>query len=820
MLNFLQQDAHDHIWGSPRQDTQYIFKLGRITQVRGSVASYNLNGDILNMPDTVSTWHIFNIGQMNPNLLNLNYTETLFKDIVSSMEEDSLFIDCYNESGIQVFKSDIYYNFTYEKDLIFAIRQNSLSKINLKTDDIWMRFYKPSIFTSDLLTTVTKNIQVFSKNLSSNAVLLEAKKYHDDKSNLTGDTLVYKDGYLTNIDNIKIFDNVDIVYDASIKKIVELNYGEINTYVSVDTNNKKYVLHTPAAPTQLDYYDDVDVYIVGYDNSNNFVGLLYSRNDADSIKQLTFKDYSIKTTTVENLINLLGPDLTFKIRLILRNSGSDNVVYDERRRLVSLYDLNETSLKSTLGGIDSNISIWDPVKLENSTFSKFVGTTESKLQFTDMDNLYGYYTDVYRSKQTIVKIVDTNKDLLLPISFNSFLTAYEYDKDGYLIDSYAHEDGVTYNLSRSGVDRVELISGIKKDSLVYYTSGSITLEDGIGYRVYLNQDGTYTDVTDLNIYQNTENGILNITPNGKSVIVKTNKYLYEIKRYINYNKGELSVELDPIVEVIPFGQIDVFMNGRILVEDIDYILAGNKVFITRNSYSIKSESQDVLVRMYGFCNSDMTRTSRSISGIVKNGTIDLNGHYELIKYRLLKVSIDGYLLDYTADDFKQYNNGTGRLNDGSVYGVSPYMQNIDQFTKTNSQALSVVDDENDKIVTDYITSKNKLSSDVVTSSFTFDYISAFMVTVINSLLKTRVIRDNFYDNYNEYKVIEYCKQFEYVLQSDKKILSGDFKNNVTIYAYPTQITVDLYTYKFINVVNKIYYSGLVDVDYSIITEVI
>ncbi len=792
MLNYLQQDAHDHVWGSPRQDNQYLFRLGRLSKNLGINATYTLNGDTIALPDKTNVWHVFNIGNLNPETINLDPTLGAFKNIIETMELNNIFIDCFTLEGYQISKSDVYYNYTYDNDLIIAIRENI--NVPIASSDVWFRVYYSALFKSNILATVTSNIQVFSKNLSTNVLLQQAHDYYLTRIVQGGNVFVYRNGYLANIDSISLFDDVDIVYDAAIKEIVELDYGTLNVFTSYRDRVRKYVLHYPGGVEQLTYLDDIDVYVIGY-IGNNFKGLLYSRSDAESITQLTFKDFSIKTGPIDNIITRLGVCDSYKLRLIIRDSGMRNELFDERKRLISMYELSDKCIKSTIGGFDSNVNEWKPENLEKSTFSSYVSSLERNISEQNVNDLYGYYTSVYRAAPSRIEI--TTDYVYLHEEFCSQLVISEYDSDGMFLGSYNHTDGYVYSKKNNTATTLELISGVKTYSVVQYTSGMVPVDKNDDFRVYLINGDRYEDVTRNPTYSQFYDGEVHIL-GSRDVVVRLRKDVYEYRGTIITDSDTIAIELDVNIRVVGYGETYAYLNGYSLIKDINYTVIGSTLYIYGNNF-IKSGGNNVILRCYDFPNKD----DDSIIGVTNSGLMQTGNKFNFFKDREYRMVLNGRLFKFDPSLTNIYSS-IGLLQNNLLFSISPYFQNVKPYTGVDNFELRNIDDVNDKTLCEYFTLKKHIQANN-NYSFTYAYVSPFMINVINSILNNRVIENMFSYNYNDGAVVEYCKQFESFLSIDRKIAEAlkFIKPNISAYTKP--LIVDIQSYTFIKKVSEAYF---------------
>ena len=70
-MNYLINHAVDNVWCTPGQDNQYVLKPSRVTNTGGAINTYQVNWDTIPLPDRTSYYHIYQIGQLHPDIINL-----------------------------------------------------------------------------------------------------------------------------------------------------------------------------------------------------------------------------------------------------------------------------------------------------------------------------------------------------------------------------------------------------------------------------------------------------------------------------------------------------------------------------------------------------------------------------------------------------------------------------------------------------------------------------------------------------------------------------------------------------------------------------
>jgi hypothetical protein len=183
--------------------------------------------------------------------------------------------------------------------------------------------------------------------------IINLENDHRRFQSLTGRLRVYVNGLLTEkaqLGDLKINDQVEWVFDPSIKHVVEWRLSELHQFHSDLDKRYKYLLHYPGANTRMiDFQDDIDVHVI-YKPQVGFIrGVYYNRLNEINHRMVTHRDYAILTDMVDILKEELGRQLGIVtpdaerifVRIYIRDGYSRRPLIYDNNRIFELYKMND-----------------------------------------------------------------------------------------------------------------------------------------------------------------------------------------------------------------------------------------------------------------------------------------------------------------------------------------------------------------------------------------------------------------------------------------------------------------------------------------------
>lgn len=851
MSEFLRDHARQNVWCAPGQDLQYVLKLARVTPRVGRTKMYRVIWENIALPDTTSTWAIFQIGGIHPKFFNLLSVTSTWSKLSDTCIGNDLICDVYSVDNINLPRSQTYYRYGTNRNLIVAVRQNPGIDFDFQNGDVYMRLYSNAYYDSLRSSGVNPRVYVNGTVPATVADISAFQALITPYQSYPGALFQYVNGVLVkeiNTTTAKPGDVLEFVYDGSVAKKVSFRIGDLNEFVSILDSKRKYLLHyTGVDRQQIDFEDDIDIVVIDK-TSSRYYGLLLNKNNVDTIRNVTHRDYSIPVAYVdlitqyltelaasETPARLVNP-MDMSIELYIRESGFDRPLVNEDNRIKELYKLPDMDIVRAMLGIDSTVSFWRAEQLENSPYCTIMRSQYNQITDSVVESAYGYngiaklisYSPVFTQTIGTIKIAD------VPINMQIKSTAYEYNSAGTLLGYYSNVNSATYTCSDNTAHYVEFIYGTAESHLSDVTgSNNVPVPIGVPYRVYMCPkianipSYNWVDVTgDTSKYSVILNKVVwtdfTVDP---LILVRAADYflsydttidtmgvtkllIHQIHATIDYNAVPTDLPL-----TVPFGRLDVFLNGKSLVRGIDYNLNGNIIVITNKEHlnTIETTNQSLTIRMHDFCNSDMSVNAIEDFGFVSRGVLSNNNKFDLRDDRVLRFTVNGALKDISELTF--YENtvdiGVPSVLNGKPYQMTESTIPLYDFVSADTYALKASALAKDAIVRDYMTLKYPITAPSTPSAIATQYklYSPFINKVIYDLVNNLIDISALGASYTDMQVIAKVQHLEYLLPYDPIYLSTYFDaNNCIIHPIISDNTlnVSIDQYRFVDRVIKLY----------------
>lgn len=862
MSNVLVTHAIQNVWCSPNQDSQYIIRPARISPTRGVINQINLMMSWIDLPTRNTLYHVFQIGQLHPLILNLIYEENNYflgswRSLSTAMNSRGLMVDIYTHDGVEIPRHEVFYFFNYRRDLVLAVKQNAKIPIEYGFDDIYFRVYENAFFASLAGATLPTKLYTEGVSNASGNDIIRMQTLLTTYGAQPGGTRVWVNGLW--VDNLTALtvnpgDTVDFIYDGSIDKIIEYSFSELPTFTSVLDNTHKYLLHYTGTNTSIDFFDDTDLYLV-YRDSNVTHGVYVHRNQFMSCRMLTHRDYSIPVEPLSYLKDILMARLGLSaidptklfLRLWVRHSGYNRPLVLERSRINELYKLSSDDLLSAMVGTVSGPSFWRAEQFETSGYAALMRASYEEITVDLVKSTYGYNACSKVLADTPLPTVLVSGVLqaaLMPGCYD-LSSVYEYDSNGLLLGHYPHTTGSVYTVVNSGAQYVEALVGRgTHQPQVSLGQNTLPVPSDWDYRVYettLNEgvpSNTWTDITDSGEYT-VSNGVLTYVgtnPNAYLMVREDSTFLaYDL--HIQPTFGVLSLTLTEMETrfgvlgeypvPVPGRQLDIFLNGRGLIEEIDYIVVFPKIVITNKEYlTINPNTTDqwIHVRFRGLCKTDLTYEKPKDYGFVKYGFLSSNQYYNLRDDKVLRIVLDGCMKRREDLQFAEASPPLEIINslNGRPYSVSDILVPMRGFI--NQDTYSYRDDAEsiDVIVGGYLTMKLPEQNEPIPTSIPARYqvYSPFIANLLLRLALDIITDVTVTALVNDSQIIAFCQPYEVWLPFDP-IQPDQYFDSEFMIVHPhndvNTITLSVAKYSFLMKVVRLYGNGRISLSPFITT---
>lgn len=854
MGDFLQRHAYTNVWCTPNQDKQTIFQPARLTKDNGTWGSIKVMWRTHKLPDANSRFHVYQIGQIYPMLLGLTNKMGQWVSVAQACKDESLITDLYTATGVQIHRTQSYYMVTPEKNLILAVRIPNRTKVpvDLNTDDLFVRLYTNAYYNSLRADTADDIIHVEGRLVVTNQDILTVQQSLQTwNTRGFGHCYCFVNGFRVDTINLltaKVGDLIEFVYDGSIKMVATFPIAALEQFTSTLDQVNKYLLHHSQPSDMIDYIDDIDVFLTRPLPNNRYKGIYFHKNNEKALRMVTHKDYSIPVQYLASYVQML-PDLggnvdDLTIELHIRHSGYERPLVLEHQRIAQLYSMDDADTFRAMIGIDATVSVWEAPALENSGYTALMRKDLGGISTEMVQNAYGYNAVSKLLGDTPSHVLDMSgmKYINVPIGLQEGSTAYEYDADGLLTGVFVHTSGAVYVCNSTDTALVEMIYGIASESLqTSWGAQNYPLEAGHNYRFYTCGrtggvlDNNWVDRTGSSAYA-IINGVaqwsVNMTNTYPLIRGNRNHLSYTldymaVDSLITFTLREWRADLGAY-RVLPFppGKIDIFLNGRSLIEKLDYFIDFPLVVITNKEYlqNPDEETQRITVRMTGFCDEEMNYEQVKDVGYVRYGVLSMNNRYDVRDDKVNRIIVDGALyrydeLDYAEGDFDIHvidaRNGAPYAITDIVVPMNDYLHPTDTQddpTYRLRKLSQAVDEE----ISDYLSLKIPEKDPEEPSAIPARYqvVSPFFSKIIYDLLSGSLWEERFVEHYGEDYVQEVCAPYEYLLNTDP-IKEGLTPNPDFVIIHPhnlnNYVDMGIYQFKFLNRVVQVYGQGKIDI---------
>lgn len=801
---YLRQHAIENVWCQPRQDTQYTLRLARLTSEAGTMRNFTVMGERINVPDLYSRWHVLQIGGVSPRYFNLFPRTLAWVSFQEAGNTNKVHTNFFNTDGVEMPRFNTFYRYTENGALIIAARIDNRIPINFATDALYLKVYTNAYWSLPFNSSEPGAMYEVKGTVfeSSSEVNTFMAAYASAVTTYGVDCVAaYVNGVrrpILNASPMAVGDTAEYVVDTSIKKIVRLKLKDLAVFESTLDNKRKYLLHYPGqGDNVVDYLDDNDIYICNTTGHKQM--LFYHRNMADSVRQLTHKDYAIAVPYAQRMVDKIGSTWAMRdadnieIVLVIRHSGNTRPLVYEATMIQELYKLPEALVKDAMTGLNAVVPFWRAAALEQAAYPALMRTSSiCDVTGALVENAYGYHAAgmALGDPYVPVQVIAGNQVVKVPFIYAYGATAYEYDAEGVMVAWRHHYVGEDYTPESPDCVLVEFLGGYGGQAMDEVNDArSLGLRADATYRVYLRrqiaavvQDG-FTDITDKPNYYRIENGRfawISENPTDYPVVVSDRNF-FACDYQITTTSGRASIQLQTMQRhgaetslrtlVIPQGEIEVFVNGKSAVEGLEFFYKDGTVYITAAHLLNRDgeQSQQVHIRMRGFCKPDGTLYSRADVGFVQHGVLSANKRFDLRDGRAVRMVVGGHL--FTRDQFEfsedsQTVSVTDELN-GYPYSIKDVYIPLLPASTRSTYDLIEEDASRAKKVTDYLTLKmpEPYRGPVAAQKRPYQVFSTFFARLIMDLRDGRIFLPS-KESFTRQEVLDVCKNYEYLLSVD------------------------------------------------------
>lgn len=739
MSDALMAHALANAWANPQADRQHVLKLARASRDIGDIKYTTVMFNRIPLPTQGKRYHVFVIGQNHPWTWNFakNYVSTApyetWTPISTLWNERQLTSNVYTDTGLMMPNPGVFIRMQYDHTILICFED--FSTFNIRgTQQFYLRVYTNAMYEKVLEPARTGMMENFGGLMSNPAqVLVWQNRYLALKAK-TGLAQAFVNGKLVNDfppGSYGLFDWVDVRYDASVLRSVNVTIKSMPAFLSKLDKTQKYIFHPPrlnnASDLKMVSYDDVDFYLIG----KNGKGVYFHKNVRSAVRTLTHRDYTLNVGFLQNYVAAhpeLGALNECQVRAIIRQGGMDIPVPFEHHRLREMYKMNDALIMSTFTNARATLPEWQAANLELSGYSIMVNTPYPLLTTEIVKNGYGYNAMARYMAETPLRTFNTGVANVNPVvDLGPYLRAnstfYEYDADGLYLSNKYQMSGNRYTSEHTGTSLVEGYWGkVSKTLHTIVGNAVVTLAKGYGYRLY--QAAWTNGVIDEKSWKDvTNDSTIVAVVNGKAT------WLHNAVRYVGmvmFNDVFLGYDFElahtdrtlsfaithtwaggGLLSPFPLGKVDIIMNGKSLVPGVDYYINFPRIVIVSKRFINQSGPNKFVVRSYGFCTSDLKLQPAGDVGWVQNGQVSYNTLFNLRDDRNVRCIIGGQVArreDLIFNEDRPTANTLDPNYNGSPYYIDNVMSAVNGVVDYQSYPMMEISQDLDKRLEGYLSS--------------------------------------------------------------------------------------------------------------------
>jgi plastocyanin len=826
--DYLTEHAAKNVWCSPEQDYQYIVRPRRISPKAGVRNRTEVLWSTIPLPTSTDWYHLYQIGEITPSALGLNGLKMRWVKVSDHCNVELLLADLYTKAGVQLPRFTSYFLVTTDGNLLLAVMDiPKIAKLGL--EDLFVRFYSNAYFNTAEAQAATEGLVTKGTRILNSDQQYTFQREWRTYVGRSGHAYAFVNGQLVydlNTLTVNIGDYVEYVWDSSIKTIVELPVTGIPGFQSDLDKKQKFLLHYPGISDTIDYRDDIDIFLIKRTNENIYSGVYYHKNVDDAVRMVTHKDYSIPVQYVMGYVadHPVWQQLDeLTVRVHIRKAGYKRPLINEHHRIKELYKLKDEDVVRAMMGTESNVPEWRAESLESSQYPVLMRSITGRFAKSTVQDTYGYNAISKLVADTPQRIPANDRWIELPPGLWINSTVYEYDSNGVLLEWSVHGKGKFYVPRNPACKSIEAIVGKGGQRLTTsYGKSNVPLQDGVNYRFYVcsvSDDvplGDWIDVSGDSNYYDIVGGVVlwKVDPRVFYTAIKNDETFLAYDLNLAYRDGILrfTVNVDemrtdgivyPGKAEIPFGALDLWLNGRALIRNLDYFVLWPEICIVNKDYLVDGANQRVSIRGTGFCTRDMETPLAADYGFVKYGLLSKNNRFDVRDDKVMRVVVDGKLYHRDQLVFSEDDSGIrlDTVRNGAPYQVSDIIVPLRGLIDVDTYGLRDRSIAVDVRISDYMTRKLPEPKNINPNPIPqlYPIYSPYASKVMYDLLHGILPMDDFKGQYNDMTVRAALEPYKWLIKYDPVFRPEVDTTYVSIHPHnlKTEITLDVYQYRFL-----------------------
>jgi len=690
----------------------------------------------------------------------------------------------------------------------------------------------------------------------------------------SGMAVYQTDGLVTNkpngFTNDLIGKTLTMFWDESVKAVDFFPLTGLPTFTSdLDINQVKYCVIRQPPYYMIDYHDDVDFYVVNRTSSTVYKGALLGRLRSDVVRMLTHTAYAVRKASVDALIaacTALTGSSTLELMVVVREGGFVRGLSPQSNRIDELYKLSYSDVVEAITGSQTQVPEWKAVNLEKSAYTKVMRSLSDDITDVMVEEAYGYNSAmrVIADPDCAIEVVGSQRFVKAPQSMQTLDSVDNQGKRAVfvyvegMLTGWFNDIGVYQTIpivqpnTFGAVDAAEVLNGTvteNQDSVYFDMDVENPALKQYGFRCYATPmvsgipTENWTDVTDTVycLYDPEGDAGNGYTPRVQwnwSLLDAGNLYpcVRIADKILFYTAPSLEPDYPGFIrfdvqatfdwlggtttrkQSVPFGNVDVFMDGYSLIQGIDYYVDWPTITIVKRPYSLPADTV-IQVRCYGLADPDTSANyGPREAGFARGGILSVNGHYDIRNDRNIRIVVAGKRMLRSQVRFAE--NGTGNLvTDGRAYGITDYVIGVENFTTQRTVPYHEQAVDLDERVMAYLTPRLPAVDPIypVIIEERHDTVSPFCSAIIHAFENDFLGAGQLTTPYTKAETDAWLASYQSLLEHDPAALNAD-QRYIMVYPhqYADAMTLTVDQYRFMEFVIANYLNNRVDLTPSII----
>lgn len=845
--DYLVDYAYRNIWCAPGMDRQHIVAPSRITRPWGAYANVRVGRRDYNLPTVRTYYHVFVIGELPPFLVGMDEMRMAWVSARAHMVNTSLLIDIYTGKGKHLPAHMCYFLYTREGQLLIAIPDMKI------IDDIgvtqpYIRWRSNTWFDSKDAVGFNKGIECEGITYTDdNSFYAYQQLWRTATASTPGYAMAFANGKrIKDINQVtcKKGDLIEYVVDRSVREILEFKLKDLKSFLSTLDKKDKFLIARDGLGTVIDFNDDIDFYLLRYTTQYVYDGLYYHQNQEDSVRMVTHRDYALMTAYVNSLVvaeEFWQDYHDIRVEVVIRHGGFRRPLVFNAPRINELFKLPYAKRLNAMIGTRANVSVWKAAALENSAYCAAMRALDYSIDRPMARDALGYHAISRLVGDLPQKMAFSQLARWLKLPWNTVKagTIFEYNQAGLLIGWYPHDYSMEYRVNNPTAMYFEALTG--KASAADYTIYDVidfVPQADTDYRYYVCTiwnnipRNDWKDVTGDSTYYTIVNGVvkwkINHSQKKGAIRCDTRTYIKDFE--LSYRDRALAfsviskedmivaddeTDLEAMVE-LPFGQIDVFMNGRSLIEGLDYYVSWPEICIVNKEYLLADRIQYVTVRGRGFTTKDFVRDKASDWGFISQQAISKNLRFNIRDDKVSRVSINGQLFAREELVWAEENKKLpATIQNGMPYQVTHPIVPMKGLTSVDTYDLRAKSLGVDKEIEDYLSLYLPQTLPALPNPIPAWYrvYSPLCTKLIYDMVDGVINMNEFKEEYTLDWLRERMRGYDWLLKYDPALKEDVDLQHVIIHPHPEKdpIALNIYQYRLLDRVIQVMLDGRVPI---------